>query len=70
VIFNRQTGQWGTMYDPAQDLARIPASADRAPGGAVEQFTMRLEASECGDGGALRMVWENTRVSVPFTVAR
>ncbi|HYR07319.1 MAG TPA: DUF2911 domain-containing protein [Longimicrobium sp.] len=70
VIFNRQTGQWGTVYDPAQDLARIPASADRAPGGPVEQFTMRFEASECGDGGTLQLVWENTRVSVPFTVAR
>ena len=70
VIFNRQTGQWGTVYDPAQDLARFPASADRAPGAPVEQFTMRFEASECGDGGALQMVWENTRVSVPFTVAR
>jgi hypothetical protein len=70
VIFNRQTGQWGTVYDPAQDLARIPASADRAPGGPVEQFTIRVDASECGDGGALQLVWENTRVSVPFTVAR
>jgi hypothetical protein len=31
---------------------------------------MRIEPSECGDGGALQLVWENTRVSVPFTVAR
>lgn len=70
VIFNRQTGQWGTEYHAEQDLARIPASTDRAPGGPVEQFTIRVDASECGDGGALRLMWENTRVSVPFTVAR
>ena len=70
LIVNRQTGQWGTEYDQAQDLARVPASADRAPGGPVEQFTMRIVASECGDGGVLQLVWENTRVSVPFTVAR
>jgi hypothetical protein len=70
VILNRQTGQWGTEYHVEQDLARIPASVDRAPGGPVEQLTMRFAASECGDGGALQIVWENTRVSVPFTVAR
>lgn len=70
VIFNRQTGQWGTEYNPEQDLARIPVSFDRAPGGPVEQLTMRFHAAECGDGGALHIVWENTRVSIPFTVAR
>jgi hypothetical protein len=70
LIINRQTGQWGTEYHPEQDLARIPARVSRAPGGPVEQFTMRFEASACGDGGALQMLWENTRVSVPFTVVR
>lgn len=70
VILNRQTGQWGTVYDSAQDLARIPVSFDRATGGPVEQLTMRFEPSECGDGAALQIIWENTRVNVPFTVAR
>ena len=70
VIINKQTGQWGTQYDPAQDLARIPVSFDRAPGGPVEQLTLRFEPSACGDGAALHIVWENTRVVVPFTVVR
>ncbi|HEX2209592.1 MAG TPA: DUF2911 domain-containing protein [Longimicrobium sp.] len=70
VIFNRQTGQWGTVYDASQDVARLPASVDRPPGGPVEQLTMRIVADECGDGGVLRLMWENTRVSLPFTVAR
>ena len=27
LIINRQTGQWGTVYDSSQDLARIPMQA-------------------------------------------
>ena len=37
LIINRQTGQWGTEYDQAQDLARIPMQrgAHGRAGGAV-----------------------------------
>jgi hypothetical protein len=68
LIVNRQTGQWGTVYDGAQDLARIPVRAETAAGEPVEQLTMRFEP---GTGGAASLViaWENTRVHVPITVA-
>jgi hypothetical protein len=63
LIINKQTGQWGTEYDQAQDLARIPMQVARTPA-PVEQFTIALEP-----GGAnvlnLVMTWENTRASVP-----
>jgi hypothetical protein len=61
LIVNRQTGQWGTQYDQAQDLARIPMRVERtsAP---VEQFTIQLMA---GSPASLVMEWENTRASVP-----
>ncbi len=64
LIVNKQTGQWGTQYDQAQDLARIPMRVERtsAP---VEQFTINLVA---GSPGSLVMEWENTRASVPVTV--
>jgi hypothetical protein len=64
LIVNKQTGQWGTQYDPAQDLARIPMRVERtsAP---VEQFTISLMA---GSPASLVMEWENTRVSVPVTI--
>ena len=68
LIVNRQTGQWGTVYDPAQDLARIPMRARRMEGDSVEQFTMTLEPSDC-EGGALVMRWDDLRVTAPFTVA-
>ncbi|HEU0298394.1 MAG TPA: DUF2911 domain-containing protein [Longimicrobium sp.] len=69
IIFNRQTGQWGTVYDPAQDLARIPAQSRSTSGPPVEQMTLSIEPDECGGGGVLAMEWENTRVQAPFTVA-
>ena len=71
VIFNRQTGQWGTVYDPGAGPGPHPRLREAArPDGPVEQFTMRFEPSECGEAATLQMVWENTRVAVPFTVAR
>jgi hypothetical protein len=70
LVINRQTGQWGTVYDPAQDLARIPVRASAASGPPTEQLTMRIDPNECGDGGNLLITWENTTVAVPFTVVR
>jgi hypothetical protein len=65
LIVNRQTGQWGTEYDQAQDLARIPMRVERtaAP---VEQFTINLVA---GSPAQLVMEWENTRASVAMEPA-
>ena len=64
LIINKQTGQWGTEYDQAQDLARIPMRVERTPA-PVEQFTIAMEP---GGGNILNLVltWENTRASVPM----
>lgn len=66
LIVNRQTGQWGTEYDAARDLARIPMRVERtsAP---VEQFTIALEP---GSTPRLALTWENTRAWVPVEIAR
>lgn len=66
LIVNRQTGQWGTQYDPAQDLARIPLRRSElaAP---VEQFTIQFEPAGAGEA-ALALEWENTRLTVPVRV--
>ncbi len=66
LIINKQHGQWGTEYDPAQDLVRVPLTrtALAAP---VEQFTMTVEPSGAS-GGTLRLQWEGTEYSIPFTV--
>jgi hypothetical protein len=68
LIINRQTGQWGTEYDPARDFARIPVRT--APTDApVELMTMRFLQPGGGAGAMLAIEWESTRVIVPFTVA-
>jgi hypothetical protein len=65
LIINKQTGQWGTVYDPAQDLARIPVRAETVAGEPVEQLTMRIEPAS-GGSATLVIAWENTRVLVPI----
>jgi hypothetical protein len=65
LIINRQTGQWGTMYDEAQDLVRINLTPETLPE-SVERFTISIEPS--GDEGVLQLIWDRTRFSVPITV--
>jgi hypothetical protein len=65
LIINRQTGQWGTEYTKEQDLARIPMKVGKT-GSPVEQFTIAI--ADTPAGGELRLSWENTQVTLPFTV--
>jgi hypothetical protein len=61
LIVNRNTGQWGTEYDAQYDLARLDMQMESLPQ-PVEQFTIAIEPK--GNGGALTLEWERTRVSV------
>ena len=66
LIINRQTGQWGTVYDPARDLARVPLAAAVLPR-VMERFTIVVEPT--GDrAGTLRLRWDATELSVPISV--
>lgn len=67
LIINKQTGQWGTEYDESKDLARVDMkkSATEAP---VDQFTLAIDKT--ADGGVLKLSWENTQYSAPFTVKK
>jgi Protein of unknown function (DUF2911) len=65
LILNRQTGQWGTEYDPRNDLARLPLAQETLPQ-PVEQFTIAIEASDTG--GVLRLSWDTTSYLAPFTI--
>lgn len=66
LMVNKQTGQWGTVYDPNLDLVRIPLRK-RSLRRPVEKFTILLERTGTRTG-ALRLRWERTEVWVPFTV--
>lgn len=54
---------WGTDYSADSDLVRVdlPASPVTQP---VEQFTIGVDAR--GDGGVLWMMWEKTKLAIPF----
>jgi hypothetical protein len=65
LVFNRQTGQWGTDHDAARDFATIDLALSRVSP-PVERFTIAVEPSP--GGGVLALVWDDTRASAPFTV--
>lgn len=67
LIVNKQTGQWGTVYDEAQDLGRVKMKvAPLQP--ALEQLEIALE--DTAAGGELVIQWADVRASVPFTVKK
>lgn len=63
LIINKQTGQWGTEYDPARDLARVEMKTNPLP---TAQETMSISFEDThGSQTQLHIRWENTDVSVP-----
>ena len=66
LIVNKQTGQDGTDYDQGQDLGRAKMTMSKSPA-PVEKFTITLTGTG-GNKGLLKLAWENTVASVPFTV--
>ena len=72
LIINKRTGQWGIPYkeqiEATNELARIDLKKDTLDK-TVDQFTMAIEQNPSG-GGVLKMMWENTQFSVPFTVKK
>ena len=65
LIVNRQVGQWGTTYNRAQDLARIPMSVRRlaAP---VETLTVVIPSGR--PRASFVVKWDDVEASVPITV--
>lgn len=67
LIVNRQTGQWGTEYDAQRDLARIDMQLG-STNSPVEQLTLAINDTPAG--GELKLRWERTELTVPFTVMK
>lgn len=66
LIINKQTGQWGTEYDRALDLARIPLNKETTKE-LIERLTIRLEKTS-DRTGMLTLMWERTKLSVRFSL--
>lgn len=65
LIVNRQTGQWGTEYHEAQDLARMDMQTGPLPD-PMERFTISIVPA--ASGADLRLGWDRTQASVHLTV--
>jgi hypothetical protein len=67
LIINKQTGQWGTEYSEGQDLARVPMKVSKSAS-STEQFTIAINDTPAG--GELKLSWENSDVTAPFSVMK
>ena len=66
LIVNRQTGQWGTGYDPARDLGRA-SMAHETRAAQVEAFTISIVPTD-DRTGTLAMAWGPFRWTAPIVV--
>jgi hypothetical protein len=67
LIINKQTGQWGTDYNPEEDLARLEVASESiaVP---VEKFTIDAQAKDATTT-VLTLTWDRTRVIIPIKAA-
>jgi hypothetical protein len=65
LVFNSETGQWGTEHDAAKDLYTIDMKVSTLAE-TVERFTIGVDTS--AQGGVLNFDWETTRAAAAFTV--
>jgi len=68
LAFSTNIGKWGAPVDEGHDLVRVDVKKDplEKP---VDQLTLAVEKDPAG-GGVLKVMWENTQFSVPFTVKK
>jgi len=65
LIINKQTGQWGTEYDPSKDLGRVPMKGTTLPS-PQEKMSISFGGSK-GPTTDLHIRWETTDESVEVT---
>ncbi|MDE3067061.1 MAG: DUF2911 domain-containing protein [Verrucomicrobiota bacterium] len=68
LAFSTAIGGWGIPVNQSHDLARVNLQKE-ALDKPVDQFTMAVAKNPSG-GGVLKLMWETTQFSVPFTVQK
>ena len=66
LIVNKQTEQWGTVYNEDQDLGRVDMLEGAMPSAPVEKFLINFEHTK-GNKTELHLHWDTTNVYVPIT---
>lgn len=66
IMFNKEANIWGTDYNPAYDILRVPMQVEqlREP---VELMTMEVVPTAMG--GAINVIWERIKASAHFTTS-
>ena len=68
LVFNKQTGQWGTQYGGSiDDVASVPMTLSEGSE-AVEMFTLSLARGAKANAGELTLQWGKAVLKAPFTV--
>jgi hypothetical protein len=67
LVFNSQTGQWGTQHDAAKDVCSV-AVTKTALASPVEVFT--IELGPAAKGGSFDLSWGATKLTAPFEFAK
>ncbi len=67
LVFNSQTGQWGTQHDPAKDVCTV-ALTTTTLASPVETFT--IELGPAAKGGSFGLSWGATKLAAPFEVGK
>lgn len=62
LVFNSRANVWGTEYDAAFDVLRVPMQVSASP--FTETMTISIEPG--ADGGKLNVIWENVKASATF----
>ena len=66
LIFNKQVGQWGTQYNPANDAGKVMMELKDAPSFAEE---LQIAVRTTGQGrGAIDIVWGDKVATANFSV--
>jgi hypothetical protein len=68
LAFSRNIGKWGVPVDETQDVARVDLKKDRLDP-VVEQLTIAIEPTT-GNSALLKIMWDDTQWSVPFSVRK
>jgi hypothetical protein len=68
LAISKNLGAWGVPVDEKNDLARVDLKKEPlAP--SLDQFAMAVAKSPSG-GGVIKLMWEDTQFTVPFTVKK
>jgi hypothetical protein len=67
LVFNSQTGQWGTQHDKSKDVAKA-AMKKEAVSNPVE--TLAIDLAQAPGGGTFTLSWGTTKLAANFEIGK